>query len=75
MEKINVTVTYEGETQSRKLNEGTILRDFVFRFLEENLLDDGCFVDINGVNMTHNIQYVLQDNDEIVIHPMVLSGG
>ena len=75
MNKITVTVTYEGETQSRQLDQGTILRDFVFRFLEENLLDDGCFVDINGVNMTHNIQYVLQDKDQIVIHPMVLSGG
>ena len=75
MDKITVSVYFDGMENTRQYPAGTILRDFAYRFLEENLLDDGCFVEINGQNMTNHIDYVLQDNDRIIVHPMILSGG
>ena len=75
MEKITVTVTFGDDIYQQKYPAGTVLKEFAFRFLEDNMLDDGCFIHINGKNMTHNIDYVLQDGDEITVHPMILGGG
>ncbi len=72
---ITVHVTYSDMQYDQQYTEGTTVKDFAWKFLEDNMLDDGCFISINGVNMTHHLDYLLQDGDNITVLPMILSGG
>ncbi len=73
--KVTVHVSYAEMHYDRQFPEGATVKEFAWQFLEEQMLDDGCFITINGKNMTRNLDYVLQDDDQIVVMPMVLSGG
>ena len=74
-DKITVHVSFSGMNYDQQYAPGTTVKDFAYKFLEDNMLDDGCFININGENMTRHLDYVLQDEDNIVVLPMVLSGG
>ncbi len=74
-QKVTVHVSYANMDYNKDYPAGTTVKEFAWGFIEEQMLDDGCFVTVNGKNMTRDLDYALQDGDQIVVMPMVLSGG
>ncbi len=72
---INVHITYAEMDYQAQYPAGTTVKEFAWKFIEDNMLDDGCFVTVNGKNMTRQLDYALQEGDNISVLPMVLSGG
>ena len=76
--EIKIHVSFMNEEKDQEVLPGTTLKEFMYHFMEDNILDDkdsGCFVDCNGRNMTNDLGYVLQDGDHLNISLMLLGGG
>lgn len=76
--EFKIHVKFMDEETDPEIRPGTTLKDFIMRFMEDNLLDNkdsGCFVNCNGENMTDKLDYILKEGDQLNISLMLLGGG
>ena len=72
---ITVHVSFLSMHYDKEYEPGVTVRDFTLKLIEDYMLTGGCSVSVNGVSMTHQLDYELQDGDNITVHPKIISGG
>ncbi|MGI6019859.1 MAG: MoaD/ThiS family protein [Lachnospiraceae bacterium] len=74
VKKIKIPVSFSNSTEIKEYPEGVTVKDIAYEFIEDTEMD-GCFIFVNGENLSYSPETVINEGDEVLIQPMMLSGG